>query len=179
MLCLGLFGLETCQTAEYTWEDVVDFRRPNDPDSCGNGTLSALPQVYIPTYISFEFWKGSRTTPGAYLTHWGLFLFAVMAWMILESRDWMANTPLSALRVFRPYTQILWIAVLSVFLVVTVLVWIGVSIAWFVLPLLAWAALLMLNPAPRHKTIFTALVITALCMTLMVEIVTLAGDVAA
>jgi len=133
---------------------------------------------YIPTYISFEFWKGSRTTPGAYLTHWGLFLFAVMAWMILESRDWMANTPLSALRVFRPYTQILWIAVLSVFLVVTVLVWIGVSIAWFVLPLLAWAALLMLRPRLHAtKRFVLLLVITALCMTLMVEIVTLAGDV--
>ena len=42
--------------------------------------------------------EGHRTPALLLPDHWGVFLFLIVCWMVWETRDWMANTPLSALR---------------------------------------------------------------------------------
>ncbi len=53
-------------------------------------------------YNQVDFWQGQRTPISAYLTHWGLFLFVIASWLAWETRDWLASTPLSALKKLRP-----------------------------------------------------------------------------
>jgi YYY domain-containing protein len=74
---------------------------------------------YGQAYGSVDFWRGGRTPTSSYLTHWGLFLFVLVTWMAWETRDWMAKTPLSALRKLEPYRQVIAFAVLFL------LVWTG------------------------------------------------------
>ncbi len=52
-------------------------------------------------YTSIDFWAGSHTPLIAYLTHWGLFLFILLAWLTGE-----------ALSRFKDWTQEKWIAMI-------------------------------------------------------------------
>jgi YYY domain-containing protein len=130
-------------------------------------------------YTKVNLWTGTHTTLSAYLTHWGLFLFVIVSWMSWETRQWMAQTPVSALRKLAPHKNFLWMLLLlglAVIAAVTV-VW-KVKIAWFVLLLAAWALILLLRPgmsAARRFTLF--LTGTGLILTLTVEVVVLAGDI--
>ena len=54
-------------------------------------------------YNAVELWKGTRTPFWSYITHWGVFLFFIIAWMGGETIDWMAFTPLRSLTKIRPY----------------------------------------------------------------------------
>lgn len=134
---------------------------------------------YALGYSRIALWKGTHTPLSAYLTHWGLFLFVIISWMIWETRDWMAHTPVSALRKLQPYTR--WIQAGVVLLVVVIgilTVWFKVAIAWFVLPLAIWAGLLLLRPGlPDTKRFVLFLVGTGLMLTLMVEVIVLVGDI--
>ena len=51
-------------------------------------------------------WKGGRSDISSYLIHWGVFLFFIVSWLIWETRQWLAETPVSALRKLRPYQGI-------------------------------------------------------------------------
>ncbi len=114
----------------------------------------------------------------AYLTHWGLFLFLIVCWMVWETRDWMATTPLSALRKLEPHRIWIYTALAVLLLVVAGLFFLGAAIAWFVLPLAAWAGVLLLRPGmPDAKRFVLFLVGTALILTLMVEVIVLVGDI--
>jgi len=44
---------------------------------------------YVQGYTSITLWKGSHTPFSSYLTHWGVFLFIIISWMIWETREWM------------------------------------------------------------------------------------------
>jgi YYY domain-containing protein len=133
---------------------------------------------YALGYTKINVWEGSHTPVTSYLTHWGLFLFLIVAWMARESLEWMAETPVSALRSLRPH--IFWIQFALVVLIASILIllWMEVRIAWLVLPLAAWAGVLLLKPSHSDaKRIVLFIVGTGLVLTLMVEVIVLVGDI--
>jgi YYY domain-containing protein len=133
---------------------------------------------YGQAYGTVDFWKGGRTPTSSYLTHWGLFLFVIVTWMAWETRDWMAKTPLSALRKLEPYRQVIALTVLFLLVLTAGMLWIDVHIAWLVLPLAAWAGALILRPGlsdPKRVVLF--LFGTGLLITLMVEVIVVVGDI--
>ncbi len=136
-------------------------------------------QWYGQAYTSVDIWKGTHTPLWAYLTHWGLFLFLIISWMVWETREWMASTPASSLSKLKPYMGLIQGFPLTILLIAGALtIGLKVGIAWFVLPLAAWAGVLLLRPGlPDNKRFVLFLVGTALILTLMVEVVVVRGDI--
>lgn len=144
---------------------------------------------YVQAYGRVAWWKGTRTPLSSYLTHWGVFLFVIVSWMVWETREWMAATPLSALRRLKPYVGLILTLLLILFLVMIVqqisvvlpsnyAPWRGISVIWLVLPLAAWAGVLLLRPnLPDARRAVLFLIGTALMLTLMVEVVVVSGDI--
>jgi YYY domain-containing protein len=133
---------------------------------------------YVLGYTHIDPWKGPKTPFDAYLTHWVLFLFLIVSWMVWETRDWLAKTPVSALRKYQPYRNSIFLFLLIFLAIIAGLLKYGISIAWFVLPVAAWAGILLLRPGqPDAKRIVLFLVGTGLILTLMVEIIHLRGDI--
>jgi len=133
---------------------------------------------YSQAYGSVEYWKYGHTSIWSYMTQWGVFLFFIVSWMTWETRQWLAETPLSALNKLRPYRTL--IEMLGVLLVTVILLLLvtKVAIAWLVLPLGVWAAVLIFKKdMPDVKRAILFLVGTALVLTLAVEIIVLRGDV--
>lgn len=135
-------------------------------------------QWYGLGYEQANLWKGARTPIIDYLTVHGVFLFFLFAWMIWETRQWLAQTPLSALHRLRPHLgligalTLLWIALTGV------LMSLGYSIAIIVIPSLAWTALLILRPGmPLGKQVVLVLTSVGLALTFVVELVVLQGDI--
>ncbi len=129
-------------------------------------------------YTSLDRWKEYTTRTSEYFTHWGLFLFVIISWLVWETRQWMAQTPLSALQRLRPYATLIRLAVFALLAAVVVLLVMKVWIAWLVLLLMAWAGVLFLRTTlPWPKRIVLFLVGTALAITLLVELVVLRGDI--
>jgi YYY domain-containing protein len=130
-------------------------------------------------YSKINLWGGTHTPSLSYLVHWGLFLFVIVSWLVWESIDWMAKTPLSALRKLKPALP--WIGygfLLLLVVIIGLMAWLKVAIAWMVLPLAVWAGLLILRrDQPDEKRFVLFLVGTGLMVTLMVEIVVVAGDI--
>ena len=62
---------------------------------------------YAQPYSSVIPWTGTHTPLWSYFTHWGLFLFVIVSWMVWETREWMANTPLVSLRKLEKYTGLI------------------------------------------------------------------------
>jgi YYY domain-containing protein len=143
-------------------------------------------QWYGQPYSSVGLWPGPLTPLSSYLTHWGLFLFVIVAWMIWETREWLASTPLSALRKLEPYRELIFMALIGVAGAILILQgwaitrnhWHGASIAWLALPLAAWAGVLLLRPGQADaKRLVLFLVGTGLLITIMVEVVVVKGDI--
>jgi YYY domain-containing protein len=146
-------------------------------------------QWYGLGYSKIDLWKGGHTPLTSYFVHWGVFLFVIVTWMIWETREWMADTPLSSLNKLRPYQGlILGIAILLV--LATIFLGIkmpgagslpignGVWVAWITLPLAAWAGALLIRPGqPDAKRFVLFLIGTGLILTLMVELIVLRGDI--
>ncbi len=130
-------------------------------------------------YSSADLWKNEKTPIWSYLTHWGLFLFVIVSWMTWETRQWMAQTPVSALAKLKPYTILLEIALaLLVALTLLLQLVLDVKVAWLAFPLAAWALLLMLRPGqPDTKRMVLFMVGTGLVLTLVVEFIVLVGDI--
>jgi YYY domain-containing protein len=150
---------------------------------------------YAQPYSSIIPWTGTHTPFWSYFTHWGLFLFVIVSWMVWETREWMANTPLSSLRKLEKYIGLIISVVLILFLLCLLFsiklpgienmsllsklpIGRGASMAWAILPLAAWAGILLLRPGmPDVKRLVLFLVGTGLLITLMVEVVVVRGDI--
>lgn len=134
---------------------------------------------YAQGYTSLRLWDGDHTPFWSYFTHWGLFLFVIVTWLVWETRDWMALTPASHLKRLRPYVWLIQgLALLLVLAVLLLMLVLKVSIAWVALPLAAWAGVLILRPGqPDEKRFVLFMVGTALVLTLAVEIIVLVGDI--
>jgi YYY domain-containing protein len=133
---------------------------------------------YVQGYTNIQLWKGTHTPFWSYMTHWGVFLFVIVSWLVWETREWMANTPLSALRKLTPYRGILLVCGILTIAWIVVLLLMGVSIAWFVVPLVIWVAILIFQPNfSDAKRAVLLMVAAGLSLTLMVEIIVLVGDI--
>ena len=140
---------------------------------------------YSQVYSTLDSWNGPFTPPGAYLTQWGLLLFVVVSWMVWETRGWMAETPVSALRKLKPYQLLIegflvFIVFILLFLQyrVTSQDYPWASVGWIALPIAAWAGVLLLRPNLNDMKRFVLFLIgTALIITLVVEVVVVRGDI--
>jgi YYY domain-containing protein len=129
-------------------------------------------------YNAVDLWNGTHTPFWSYITHWGLFLFIIVSWMISETIDWMSSTPLRALAKFHPYKSWIIITILAFIALIVVLSLMGVNIAWFVLLLAVWALILIFRPGISDlKRAVCFLIGSGLFLTLVVEIIVLKGDI--
>ena len=134
--------------------------------------------AYVQAYSALDPWKGPFTPLASYFTYWGLSLFIVVSWMTWETREWMAQTPLSALRKFKPY-QLLIEGGLILFVIILLAVqYVGTSVGWIALPIALWAGVLLLNPnLPDSKRMALFFIGTALFISVLVEVVVVRGDI--
>jgi YYY domain-containing protein len=150
---------------------------------------------YAQPYSAVTPWTGTHTPFGSYFTHWGLFLFVIVSWMVWETHEWMANTPLVSLRKIEKHMGLI-ISVAAILFLICLLVSVkipgienirllnklpigrGAALVWIILPLAAWAGLLLLRPGmPDVKRLVLFWVGTGLLITLMVEMVVVRGDI--
>lgn len=135
-------------------------------------------QWYALGYTKVRLWKGVTTPSYSYFIHWGLFLFLLLFWAAWETRDWMAKTPVSALRRLAPYRALLLGLPICLGLLAIGLDLLGAHIAWFVIAFGAWVSLLLLRrDTPDAKRIVLFMVGAGLFLTLMVEVIVLEGDI--
>ncbi len=137
------------------------------PFSAWNGRNNAI-----------NFYEGVNTPGWAYRLHWGVFLFVIVSWLIWETIDWMAKTPVSALNKLR--SQWIWGVLVVVALVPAMIFMIvkGIEIGWTPLLVGLWAVVLMFRAGqPDSKRVVLFLTGSALALTLLVEIVVLKDDI--
>jgi YYY domain-containing protein len=132
---------------------------------------------YLP-YGSVDLYNGSNTSLSAYFIVHGVFLFIIVSWMVWETRQWMAQTPLSALSSLKPFTGQLIMAVATLVLLTLVVAALGYSIILYVLPLGTWAVILILRPRiGLPKQVVLTMFGVGLALTLMVEVIVIRGDI--
>ncbi|UYN88974.1 MAG: glycosyltransferase family 39 protein [Anaerolineales bacterium] len=133
---------------------------------------------YRTGYSSLRIWDGIHVEFGPYFTHWGIFLFFIVAWLVWETRQWLASTPLSSVRKLEPYVWLMALGLVAVLMVMFGLHVMGVVVGWLLVPLLIWVGLLFLRPDQDEiKRLALFMVGTAVFLTLFVEVMVLQGDV--
>jgi len=129
-------------------------------------------------YASIDIWQGDRTPLGSYLVHWGFFLFILYSFVIWEVRDWMAITPLSALKPFYERRQLMTILLILLIGIVILLLAAGVQVVLIIAP----AALLLLllffrRDYPDVTRLVILIALAGLGLSLMVELIAIHGDI--
>jgi YYY domain-containing protein len=133
---------------------------------------------YSQVYSALDPWKGPFTPIGSYLTHWSLLLFIVVSWMAWETREWMAETLLSALQKLKPYPLLIEGFLVVIVIGLLVLAYLKLRVGWIALPIAAWAGVLVLRPNRSDSKRFVLFLIgTALLITIVVEVVVVRGDI--
>jgi len=133
---------------------------------------------YGAAYTSVDLWTGDTTPSWSYLTHWGVFLFFIVSWLIQETIDWMAATPLRVLA--RHRSKFFWYSLIPVLLILFMIGFLILQayIAWIALPIALWALVLILRKdQPDIKRVFLFFVGTSMVLALFVEVVVLVGDI--
>ena len=134
--------------------------------------------AYSQAYSKLDPWTASHTPMASYLTHWGLFLFLIFTWLVWETRQWMAATPVSSLRKLKPFQLLIELAIALFIVLLLYLAYRKVSIGWIALPLAAWAGVLLLRrDQPDTKRLVLFWIGTALMITIVVELFTVRGDI--
>ncbi len=133
-------------------------------------------QWYALGYNKIDLAHDEKTPFDSYIIHWGVFLTVIISWMVSETVDWMASTPLSSLNKLRPYRN--WLGIgLAAYLVAAIYLTIyGIGIAWFTVTLAVWCLVLLLRPAmPDAKRFVLFLIGTADILTLAVDLIVIEG----
>jgi len=134
--------------------------------------------TYDQVYSALDPWHGPFTPIGSYLTHWLLMLFVVVSWLAWETHEWMAETPVSALRKLKPYQLLIEGFIVLIVLALLLLQYKGTSVGWIALPIAAWAGVLLLRPNISDAKRFVLFLIgTALLIAIVVEVVVVRGDI--
>ncbi|MEI6290142.1 MAG: DUF2298 domain-containing protein, partial [Chloroflexota bacterium] len=154
---------------------------------CGAGLLAGLALAFFQpfaaryglAYSEVSQWTNEKTPIWSYWTHWGVFLFVIVSWMFWETRQWLAQTPLSQLPKIKPFLPAIEFSAIGAAGIWLVLqFYLNVPVAWFAFPLAVWALILMLRPdQPDVKRLILFMVGTGLVLTLIVEFIVLSGDI--
>jgi YYY domain-containing protein len=129
-------------------------------------------------YTSFSLWPGSYSHVSNYLIIYGLFLFFVLTFLLLEFRDWAGSWTQAVLEHLEPIAKLLILALVLYLVLIVLLAVRGYWIAPIVLTLLITAGLLGLRPGiDAARRIVLVLISCALGLTLLVEVVVLDGDI--
>jgi YYY domain-containing protein len=128
--------------------------------------------------VGTDWWQGETTLLWSYLTHWGLFLFAIVMWLGWETYHWMATTPLRVVAGWRKYNAWFFLAgavFLCLLLISTFLL--HLEVGWLILLLGSWIVfLLAAAKLPDNKRVVLFLAGSALALTLAVELIVLKDD---
>lgn len=128
-------------------------------------------------YQQVNLWNGSPVNLTSYLVHWGLFLWILVVWLTSELIDWMAETPLSALKKLEPAVDLLIYAGLCVLGVWAGLLFLKIVIAWLVIPMsVLILALILRRGQAVEKKMILFLAGCGLSLTLLVEVFAVQGD---
>ncbi len=154
--------------------------------AAGALTLFALARLFYQPYFHWfgsgygeiDPWQGGHTPLSSYFTHWGVFLFLIFAWMVWETRAWMASTPLSSLNKLKPYQLIIELLLAAFFVALVYLLYRKAVISLIALPMAFWAAILILRPNLSDAKRWVLFMIgTSLALTIAVEVIVLVGDI--
>ncbi|MCE7905525.1 MAG: hypothetical protein DYG87_06985 [Anaerolineae bacterium CFX3] len=152
----------------------------------GGVTLIALAFLFYQPYFHWwgsgynavAAWRGGHTPISSYFTHWGVFLFVLCAWMVWETRQWMAATPLSALNKLKPWQLLIEIIVAAFAVAMIYLLYRGAVVSLIALPMALWAAILLLRPGQSDAKRWVLFMVgTSLALTLAVELIVVVGDI--
>ena len=124
-------------------------------------------------------WNETRTPVSSFLMHWGVFLFFITVWYLLEIYSWMKYTPWRECREMLGKNKILLLTGLAAAVVILITLAVdGVRIIPLTLPLMVLSLLLLLRKdIPDLKRFVHFLVGTAMFAAALVEMIHLEGDV--
>ncbi len=146
----------------------------------GLATITFLPFAanYGVGYTSASLWPGSYTHVRNYLTIYGLFLFIIVTYLLLEFRSWTKTWTTASLKKLEPLAGALLLALVLYPVLLLLLIIRGYWIAPLVLTLIISAGLLGLRPgiSPARRVVLI-LISAALGLTLLVEFFVLEGDI--
>ncbi len=129
-------------------------------------------------YSKIDLWENEVSPFWSYFTHWGLFLFILLSWLLWETIQWMAETPLKVLNKLKPYRVLIYGFLISVVFLTLLLLYEKIIISWLVFPMAAWALVLIFRPdQPDAKRLVLFMIGTGLVLTLFVELFVLHGDI--
>lgn len=129
-------------------------------------------------YTSFSLWPGSYSYVSNYLIIYGLFLFFVITFLLIEFRAWARTWTQEGLQKFESFAWPLLAALILYLVLLVLLVLRGYWIAPIVLTLIISAGLLGLRPGiDAARRVVLVLIACALGLTLIVEVVVLDGDI--
>jgi YYY domain-containing protein len=125
---------------------------------------------FVTAYSSIELYKGERTGLGEYLIVHGIFLFAIVTFLVAQVFDTRDR------RKF--FVDVLPLVVVAFIVVEAAFVFTNMMVFAVAFPLLALATILILRPDLDARARFVALMIAAgLAMTMMVEVITVKDDI--
>ncbi len=129
-------------------------------------------------YSAVNIWEGDRTPINYYLIHWGMFIFIIYSFAVWEMRDWLATTPVSALKPFYEWRNWITAAVIVIIGAVVVLAFSGVKVVLVIAPAVILLVMLFFRPDYDESTRLVILTTLAgLGLTLMVELIAIRGDI--
>jgi YYY domain-containing protein len=149
------------------------------------GFIAASYLLYYPfsahygqAYAAVNIWQGDHTPLSSYLTHWGFFLFIIYTFAVWEVHEWLAITPLTALKPFYERRRLIAFVMSIITLLIILLLIGGVQ----VVIVIALAAILLIFLIFRRDyqdlNRFVILIsLAGLGLSLMVELIALRGDI--
>ncbi|NHZ71655.1 MAG: hypothetical protein GWP17_01015, partial [Aquificales bacterium] len=129
-------------------------------------------------YSSIKLWPGSYTNLTNYLSIYGLFLFFIIGYLLLEFRAWTKTWTFQGLVRWKTIGGLVMVTLFLFTFILMLLMLHGYAIAPVVLTLVVWAGLLGLRSglAPERR-IALILISASLALTLFVEFFVLEGDI--